>query len=105
MKAREAGGNEAMVNLKFWISVRDDANLSMGERLRAAQEIEDRYGQPKQTMTISAPLDMDAQKLVDLTGFAPPPGWNGAEEQPSEQHTNGHANGNGDDGHVRDEEH
>jgi len=101
-QAREIGQGERLNNLRLWLDIRNNPGLPWSERRAAAECIEERYGQPRQTVQIAAALEMEGAKLVEFVGYAPPPGWDG-DETPAPADTNGNGKpslavveGNGD---------
>lgn len=78
-QARAEGREAALENPRFWSHVRDSSRYSMESRMRAAQELEDRYGFPKQQVIGTASLDdAAARKLFDWGAggeFKAPDSW------------------------------
>ena len=76
-EARRLGQARRLANLRFLIDMADNVSLSMSDRMSAVVQIEDRYGQPRQAVQIAAALEVEPTALVELVGYAPPPGWDG----------------------------
>lgn len=75
-RARELGQRESLNNLKFWLWVRNNGRLPIETRMSASIQIENRYGQPPQSVNITAELESDAPKMFEFSeDFKPPQGW------------------------------
>ena len=98
-EARRLGQARRLANLRFLIDMADDTRLSMSDRMSAVCQIEDRYGQPRQAVQIAAALEVEPMALVELVGYAPPPGWDGdANPAPTESPDLKVVEGNGNGG-------
>jgi len=96
--ARLLGRSEVLASVEFLLWVRDDTSVDLEKRLSCARELLDRYGDPKQAVTISVALDVDDVKTLEFVNFKPPDGWNGtrAEAETPGADAGGNGNGNGD---------
>lgn len=82
-RAIALGRNQTLANLRFWLYIRDDPTAPLDSRMRAAQEIEDRYGVPRQQVNFNVNDELTAEpaKLFEIVQFPAPESWH---EEPPE---------------------
>lgn len=66
--------------IDYLVWTMNDTTVAPAERTRCAVELLERYGHPRQSAVISASLDVEDIKTLELAGFPAPAGWNGPKE-------------------------
>ena len=75
-RARKLGGASLGKCVRFWIDVLGDKNARMQDRLRAAENLCDRFGFPKLEAVATIDESVLSMKLVEHRYFEPPPEFN-----------------------------
>lgn len=74
-RARRLGISGAVVSVELFYHVVHDGTLPWAMRLRAAENLADRFGYPRMSSIENIGEDVSAPKLLITQHFPPPAGW------------------------------